>query len=209
MSARLLPSIDGVDTILFDLGGVLFPDPWETVVLTPGTGIADRLGLDRARAQAAGPALWPHFSRTIDTEAAWWTAFGEQVGRPIPPETVAAVSHDLIAPFPAGLRLVAEARTSGRRIGVITDNTAFWYPIQARAIAIADWADPGLCYASHERGVGKKDGLFEIAAIETDPARTLVVDDRDHNIARAMSCGFRTFVFRGATAGDAGLRRAA
>ena len=36
-----------VERVLIDLGGVLTVDPWESLVLTPRTGLADRLHLDR------------------------------------------------------------------------------------------------------------------------------------------------------------------
>lgn len=198
MPTPLLP-LDDVATVLFDLGGVLFPDPWETVVLTPGVGVADRLRLDRERAAAAGSALWPRFSRRAETEEAWWEAFEREVGVAIPRDLVARVSTSLLVPLPAGLGLLATARASGCRLGVITDNTAFWFPRQARALDLDAWAEPDLRYVSSERGVGKRDGLFEMAASEVDPRATLVVDDRDHNLERARACGFRTLRFPPAT----------
>lgn len=42
-----------IKCILFDIGGVLTSDIWETLLLTPVSGLADRLGLNRQIVQQA------------------------------------------------------------------------------------------------------------------------------------------------------------
>ncbi|MFE2973842.1 hypothetical protein [Streptomyces sp. NPDC059258] len=51
------------DVVFFDIGGVLFCDPWETLLLTRGRGIADRLEVPRAVAKSAGAELWNGYAR--------------------------------------------------------------------------------------------------------------------------------------------------
>lgn len=183
-----------IDVVLFDLGGVLTPDWWETLILSPEAGLADVLELDRTAAEAAGKALWPSFDRRLATEAEYWEAFGGRVGRNIPKEAVEAAEGACLRANPNAAAVLAGLSEAGLRIGTISNNTAFWAPKQFALLGFAKSFDPGLVFLSHEAGAVKGKGnpdLFALAAGRTDPGRTLVIDDRTDNLTFAAKLGFQ------------------
>ncbi|GLX93444.1 hypothetical protein [Herbidospora sp. NBRC 101105] len=195
-----------IDTVLFDVGGVLTVDPWQALWLTGGDGLADRLGLDHERVDAIGERLWPDYSLRVRDEADYWRDFGRALGREIPAEVVAAAEHSTLRSDPAAGRAVGLLAGHGVTVGFISDNTSFWFPKQMRLIGEVAEIRPDHVFLSYLLGVSKQTpgtGLFELAARTLDPSRTLVVDDRAHNIGRAASAGFRTRFH--ALGGDIGL----
>lgn len=182
------------DTLMLDVGGVLFGDPWETLLLTPGAGLADRLGVDRRTADRAGRALWPRFAYWARPAEEYWAELGGLLGVTVPAGLVAELETLLLRPNPDAAALLRLAAERYERIGLISDNTAFWYPWQAAELRLDDVLDPGLVFLSYLRGVGKSDrpGLYAAASDRVRPRRTLVIDDRARNLERAGALGFRT-----------------
>ncbi len=178
------------DTVLLDVGGVLFVDPWETVLLTTDVGLVTRYGLDRRDAETAARALWPEFATREATEAEYWERLGQRLGVRFDPAIVEDVAAALLCPLPTAGEVLA--LVEDRRAGVITDNTAFWYPRQRDALGLDRIIDPELEFVSFRAGVRKRDrpGLFDVAAERCDPARTVVIDDRWRNLDRASALGF-------------------
>ncbi len=168
-------------------------DPWQTLVLTPGRGIADRLGLDRVRAAEVAERLWDRYATRSDAdEFDYWREFGDALGAPIPEGLVGSVERELLYPNPEATKLLTALAARGIRVGAVSDNTAFWYERQARIAGLDRSADRALLFLSFQLGVTKDDvpGLFEIAADAVPSASALVVDDRVENVARARALGF-------------------
>ncbi|MER5885325.1 hypothetical protein ABT160_15965 [Streptomyces sp. NPDC001941] len=184
--------MSAADVILFDLGGVLFCDPWETLLLTPGRGLADRLGVPRADAAAAGTLLWPEYSVTRRQEADYWAELSKELGTALPAPLVEEVERELLRPSPWAPRLLATAAATGAVLGIASNNTSFWYAKQFARLGLGEWIDPGLVFVSQDLGVGKGDpgrGLLEIAAEALTGRRTALVEDREPNLRRAASLG--------------------
>ncbi|MFD0483245.1 HAD family hydrolase [Kineococcus sp. GCM10028916] len=182
-------------TVLFDLGGVLCSDPWETICLTPVVGLADSLGLPRSLVEAAGLALWDRFSLAPTEEWLYWQDFSAAVGVQFPRDLITAVAGRTlqINPFAHRLLDVAKVATRGR-VGILSDNTTFFYARQSKQLELNSWVDPTLRFLSCELGVGKGSknrGLLEVAAEVLSPEEVVFVDDRPHNIQRAHNLGFR------------------
>ncbi|MEI5101399.1 hypothetical protein RB200_26260 [Streptomyces sp. PmtG] len=190
--------------VLFDLGNVLFRDPWETLLLTEGTGLADRLGLDRGAVDAAGRRLWRRFSVVEAEEGAYWEELGREFGTKVPPALVEDLEDRLLVANPAAAELLDAASGGGSRpVGIASNNTSFWYAKQAERLSLHRWVDPQLVFLSHELGVTKGAegrGLLEVAAERTHPPSTLLVEDRAGNLRRARALGFQTaaYAFEGA-----------
>lgn len=186
-----------IDRVLVDLGGVLTVDPWETLLLTPGTGIADRMGLDRALVERVGLALWDEHSRSVTSESLYWRQFSAQVGAEIHTSLVNTVERELLVVTPDAHRIVACLRERSAPWGLITNNTAFWYPKQLDLLGMTP-ADPQWHFTSFAAGVEKGDdpGLFELAAGTIDAEHTAVIDDRPSNVERAQRCGFQATMYR-------------
>lgn len=198
---------DDPSVILFDLGNVLFCDPWESLLLTPGAGLVDRWGLDPAMVREAARRLWDEFSVRESEEPEYWQALSRELGRTISPELVAELERTLLVANPVAGRLLAAASADGTRpVGIASNNTSFWYAKQAERLDLARWIDPELVFLSCWLGVTKSSpgrGLLEVAAEHTRPRSTLVVEDRAANLARARELGFRTYAY--AFTGSAGV----
>ncbi|WP_030676415.1 HAD family hydrolase [Streptomyces sp. NRRL B-1347] len=199
---------DRPSVVLFDLGNVLFRDPWEALLLTEGAGLADRIGLDRGEVEAAGRRLWRRFSVVEADEQAYWDALGRELGRAVPPSLVKELEEHLLLANPAAGELLAAAADGGSRpVGIASNNTSFWYAKQAERLSLHRWVDPRLVFLSHELGVTKGArgrGLLEAAAERTHPPSTLLIEDRAGNLRRARGLGFRTaaYAFEGAAASE-------
>lgn len=201
---------DDPSVILFDLGNVLFCDPWESLLLTPGTGLADRWGLDPSVVGEAGRRLWRGFSVREAEESEYWDALSGELDRPVPPQLIKQLEEELLVANPAaGELLEAASRGGARPVGIASNNTSFWYAKQAERLTLDRWVDPALVFLSCRLGVTKGSpgrGLLDIAAEHTRPSSTLIVEDRAANLDRARSLGFRTVEY--AFTGPAGVSSA-
>jgi FMN phosphatase YigB (HAD superfamily) len=178
--------------VLFDIGGVLTVDPWQALLLTPGRGVADRLRLDREAVERVGDLLWPRYSLEPTAEAEYWDDVQRALGVEIGADVVRAAEADTLIADPSAGAALKSLDKREIRWTFISDNTSFWYSKQLGLLGGQPPSWPA--YLSFERGVSKTSqavGLFELAASELDPEMTTVVDDRAHNLARAVSCGFR------------------
>ena len=189
-----LQTPEGVDTVLLDIGNVLASDYWETLLLTPDLGLADLLHLDREHVNAVGVRLWQDFCRAPTHEHAYWARLAEELEVPITDEHLSQIEH-LPRANPRAPEILADLAQRGARIGLISDNTSFWFTKQRALIGFGELLDAEVVLLSFEHGVSKSDspGLFELAAGLVDPRRTLVVDDRTGNLSIAGRLGFHTF----------------
>jgi FMN phosphatase YigB (HAD superfamily) len=185
--------------VFFDIGGVLAPDCWETLLVAPGKGLATRLGVPASMLVAAARPLWPRYAVRRSSEIDYWTELGEATGQRISIDMVREAQRDLIVPNPFSIEALEHARRTGLRIGVISDNTPFWYNQQAQLLDLERYADSELIFLSFERGVLKSSrphSLFRVAAEAIDPASALVVEDRSKHIHEARAAGFATYYCR-------------
>ncbi|MER7637962.1 hypothetical protein [Streptomyces sp. NPDC126522] len=182
-------------TILFDLGNVLFCDPWETLLLTPGTGLADVHGWDRRAVTNTGQKLWGKYSIIKSSEAEYWEDFKSLLGVQISQSEIENASSRLLYPNPNATGILESAAATGARIGIASNNTSFWFSLQWELLNLQRFIDPNLVFVSHELGVEKStpgEGILEIAKNYTDARETLFVDDRQGNLDRARSIGYQT-----------------
>lgn len=186
---------DKVDVILFDVGGVLTCDPWPALLLTAEYGIADVHGIDHDVVAEVAEKLWPKYSTKPLSEAGYWNDFGEAVGRAVDQNALVALEERVLVVNPDGVEAVRSAARRGLRVGLITDNTAFWLEKQIRRTGLSSEITEDLIFTSFHYGVSKRAegrNLFSIAAGVVDPSRTIVVDDREVNINQAAALGFKT-----------------
>lgn len=183
----------GLDVVLFDLGGVLTSDPWQSILLTPGRGIADRCALNRTEVEAAADRLWPRYSLERHSEAEYWEDLGALLGVRIPPDAVREAKQDTVIRNEQVHPALAVLGSHGVAWGVISDNTAFWYDMQVAILGIRESLDPRLEFLSFEYGLSKNattPTLFEAAAKGLGGSSALVIDDRPENLVSARSAGF-------------------
>jgi len=190
-----------MNAVLFDLGDVLFCDPWETLLLTERTGLADRLGLDREQVAETGRRLWHRFSLRETDERDYWKALSRRLRLPVSPFLIRELEETLLGANPAAEAMLSAA--ASHRVGVVCDTTTFWYAKQSARLRLDRWIDPDLVFLSCREGVSKGTGLFEHAARHLDPASTLVVENGPRDLSRAAATGFRTLAYSFSATPDA------
>jgi len=191
-----------MNTVLFDIGNVLASDFWEAIWLTPGSGLADRLAVPVSLAAEVGKKLWRHYSLTPGEEADYWCEIQRSLGKQISAAMIQESELSNIHANPRARGTISSLVNAGCRVGVISNNTSFWAPKQLAKADVASLIDRDLCFISSELHADKtrsEPNLFHIAARRVDAAKTLIVDDRPHNLATAGTLGFQTFLYGPAT----------
>ena len=188
----------GLDAVLFDLGGVLTSDPWQSILLTPGTGVADQVGLPRDSVKEAASGIWSWIAVRESTEAEFWAALEQDLDATIPQDAVREAERRLLVPNRYARSILATARDAGVRMGVVSDNTSFWYPKQAALLGLDEFVEESMVFLSCREGVSKADspdGLFDRARDSVE-LPSVVVDDRGSNLEVAEAIGFVGIEYR-------------
>lgn len=187
-----LPRVS-IKKVLFDIGGVLTPDPWETLLFHTEHGVIRESGIAVEEATAQIAHVWNTYAVLNQSEEVnFWKAASDALETHIDPAAVGAIRKSVLTPnaeHPSAFETLQQRNID---IGLISNNTAFFYAYQAELLSLHAHVDPTLVYLSHEKGIAKSDGLFELAAAQTSPNEVLVIDDRPGNISRASKCGFHT-----------------
>lgn len=186
-----------VGAVLFDIGGVLADDVWERMLLDPRDGLAARRGIDPARAHAAGRAVWPVVSREPAQADDWWAAVEQRLDLTVA-EAERAELLGLVQGNAEAREVFEEVRATSVEIGVVSNNTSFWWRHQLTLAGVLDLVQPELRLLSCEVGRSKSDepGLLETARGLLPEVRVLVVDDRQGNLDRAQRLGFEVLSSR-------------
>lgn len=192
-----------VDTVLFDLGGVLVR--WDPYGPYEGR-------LPREEVDAFFRAVdFPAFNHLQDAGRTWaqareWLAAALPEHLPALDLYVEGFARSLRGTVPGSAELVDELRSLGVRVLGLTNWSAelFHHGVEA-APAIGRLED---VLVSGEVGLAKPDPAIFRLAIERfglDPARTLFTDDSPANVEAARGCGLRAEVFTSAAALRAAL----
>jgi hypothetical protein len=83
---------------------------------------------------------------------------------------------------------------------VVKYTIAFWFEKQIKRLGIVGNLPASSIFVSYERGKRKKSipyGTYRILSATTDPATTLVLDDRYANLEIADREGFKTLQYNG------------
>jgi len=189
--------------LLLDIGGVLFPDPWETIVGDERIGLAKQL--DAPQLFRVARELWDTFSLRNASEEAYWETLGATARVKIPIAIVNDITQRLLNPYEWSMGVLNALPSS--RIAIVSDNTEFWYQRQKQLLRIESHSMHQ--YLSFRCGLSKKSkpGLLEMAIEESGVEDVLFVDDRQSNLDRASQLGIETLLFHSpisSTKGDEG-----
>jgi 2-haloacid dehalogenase len=201
------PGADAVDTVVFDLGGVLIDwnprylyrsliaDEAEMeAFLADVVSAAWNLEHDRGRPFAEGVAL---LIREHPDQAALIAAYAERW------------VEMLGGPILGTVDVLAELRAAGVRLLALTNWSAETWPVGRSRFPFLDWFE-GIVVSGTERIAKPDPALFRIL-IERyglDPRRTVYIDDLPANVAVAAELGFRAIRFTDAADLRAKIRQA-
>lgn len=194
-----------VDTVVFDLGGVLVDwDPrylYRTLfddeaamerflaeVCTPDWNLAQDAGRPWAEAVAVLSAQHPHHAGHI---AAYRTRWLETLRGPIQPT----------------VDLLAQLRDRGVRLYALTNWSQETFPLARERFDFLGWFQ-GIVVSGEEKLIKPDPQIFQrlIQRYAIEPARTLYIDDSPRNVAAAEALGMHGWHFRGADALRAHMR---
>lgn len=202
--------------VIFDIGGVLAPDIWESVLPARDRagGIAARFSLDKEQVHRVGGLLWEAFAYTPETplrgwrelERQYWEMFIRFFWEKAPPpgatvEAFIALSEEAIRPVHPELEcLLQNLQAAGLRLGICSNNNEFWFRRQMDRLGLHRFFPPAAVVLSSRVGVGKSAPRFEmfhaaVQALGLPPAHCIYIDDRPGNVERARRCGLSAIHF--------------
>jgi FMN phosphatase YigB (HAD superfamily) len=202
MSAKKVKHIadcaDRYGWLALDIGGVVCADTWETLFLTPETGLAAHYKLDPGMVLAEGAKLWELFAYSPRREDEYWQSWENVLRLKIDRALVQKLCKDLLWVDKTAAGIVEDWLAQGKRVAIVSNSTSFWFPPQMKAAGL-EGAAPKLAYfLSHETGFKKthaKGGLALLAG-QAPPEKTLFVDDRIENTAAAEKLGMTVLHYR-------------
>lgn len=177
--------------MLFDIGGVLTPDPYETILLHEEHGLGHDLNLTKEELSKKLSVVWEKYATTDNTsETEFWDEVNQTIGTKLREEDIVAVRRKVIIPNSETNTVFSFLTDKGIRLGIISNNTSFFYELQASMLPIKKYIDANLIFLSQEEHCRKSDGLFEVSLKKLEPSSTIVIDDRQGNVEYALKLGF-------------------
>lgn len=182
-----------INTVLFDMGGVLVPDPMETILFTPKYGLVDQLGLDKDRVKREIVPSYNKFSHVEKSkEKDFWKELGRRLSVELPMDLVKEIGETLVVPNPQAEDVFKMLKELGFHIGIASNNTAFWYDKYSSILNLNKYVDLELVFVSHTVGKRKIDGMLHHIAESVNPNETLFIDNQELNLTIAKELGFHT-----------------
>lgn len=191
------PAGGRIDTVVFDLGGVLVDwDPrylyrslfddeaamerFLAEVCTPEWNLAQDAGRPWAEAVATLSAQHPEFAGPI---AAYHSRWLETLRGPIPPT----------------VDLLARLRDAGVRLYALTNWSQETFPLARERFDFLGWFE-GIVVSGEEKLIKPDPEIFHrlIRRYAIEPGRTLYIDDSLKNVAAAEALGMHGWHFQGA-----------
>lgn len=189
---------DGIQTVVFDLGGVLLDwnprhlyrklfggraaemEQFLTEVCSEEWNLQNDAGRPFADGVAALQAAHPHLAELIAAYHHRWD------------ETLAGALEDTVA-------ILSELRRLGVPLYALTNFSAEKFPIARDRFAFLEWFD-GIVVSGEEKAIKPDRAIFDIliGRYGLDPRRTLFIDDVARNVEAAASLGFHVHQFTGA-----------
>jgi 2-haloacid dehalogenase len=191
-------SVKQIDTVLFDLGGVL-------VDWNPRYLYAPHFGEDRERMEHfLAHVCAPEWNHTMDAGKPFSEAVAERQALFPEHADLIALWKDgwqqmLGAPIQKTVELLDALRARGHRLVALTNWSAETFPIALERFEFLQWFED--IVVSGEVRMAKPDPRIFRLAVERnrlDPARTLFIDDSKVNVEAARETGLHAVHFRGA-----------
>lgn len=189
----------GIDTVIFDLGGVLID--WNPRHLYR-TIFDDREAMEWFLAHVCTP----EWNLQQDAGRTWQDAVAEAVARH--PDHAAPIraywqrwEETLGGPIEGSVALLDELRSKPVRLLALTNWSAETFPIGRRRFPFLDWFE-GVVVSGVEKQIKPDRAIFELLLrrYRVDPARAVFIDDSEANVDGARRVGLHAIHFRGSEA---------
>ena len=209
-----------IQSIVFDIGGVLASDIWETMFLDPNKGLAKHFGLDPNAVHKFGLGLWEQYAyldacceEEVDfLEEDYWQRFMDEFDISEQLDFFIQKTYEFIIPVKGMMGLV-EQLAPKYELGICSNNSEFFHTKLAEVLGLYKYFDPKKEILSTKIGASKTSPNYEMfkaldKALDTPKENVLFVDDRQKNIERAIEYGFNAVLLPQASdLGEEYLRR--
>lgn len=194
-----------VDTVVFDLGGVLID--WNPRYLYRKLFVGDEAGMERFLAEVCSQ----DWNECQDAGRSWAEGIAEAVARHPQHEPLIRAYRErweemLAGPLHDSVALLERLHAHGVRLLALTNWSAETFPLARRLFPFLGRFEGIL--VSGDEGLKKPDpAIFRllVARYALQPERSLFIDDSPRNVAAASALGFRALRFTDAEALRAAL----
>lgn len=197
-----------IRALVFDVGGVLARDVWESMLLDESRGLAKQHGLDEALVNEVGQVLWNiyahepsvpgHTSRDLEIE--YWTRLIEDLGISANAPDLIRRTAEFICPIPGMDLLLEQLRHTDINLAICSNTTEFWFERHWAALGLDRFFSADKVVISPRVGVSKTSDTLRMyeRVVETlgiGPRQCLLIDDREENVERALDFGMPGIIF--------------
>ncbi len=197
-----------IKAVIFDIGGVLTNDVWESMLLEKEAGFVVADDFDREKIQGVGGELWEAFAyRNLDEKDGWkilereyWLKASERLPLALSVDECIARTDDFIEPLPGMIQLLGQLKKKGLGLAICSNNTEYWFERQAQKLRLGEYFDADKLALSSRVGVSKSSPNFEmfetaVTALNVKPQECIFIDDRANNVERALQFGIVGILF--------------
>ena len=181
-----------VTTVLFDIGNVLTDDGHDTYLTHPEHGLLLAHQFPNTDELTRIAQTFREYAVINKTNAVdFWHDINSILKTSFTAQDIAAATRRARSINPEFTTVFKMLKNLNIAIGVISNSLDFLYKELSSALSLANYVDQNLFFLSHQRGVLKSNGLFELAAKQLEPSSTLIIEDRAKNAAYARKLGFK------------------
>jgi FMN phosphatase YigB (HAD superfamily) len=197
-----------IESLVFDVGGVLAYDVWENLLLDEKEGVSSLIEVDAQSLRAAGKKLWNKFAYTQtpdyqSAEIVYWEELFDLVNRPDLKKEIdyfIALTSKFIQPVDNMTQLLKHLNDCGLTLAICSNNTEFWFKRQWDVLGLKNYFSSSRVVLSCRIGASKNScqhKMFETVenVVGTSRGSTLFVDDRVIPVKRALEYGYSSILF--------------
>lgn len=193
--------------VVFDIGGVVFEDIWESIFFQKSTGILDLFDLNAQRLNKVCRNYWDRYSVMSPDNNSWetlevnyWQDILRDIQIPWSIDECIEYSRKFIIKIPGVDDLINLLIENEIQLGICSNQTAFWFERQLVLSKSLKFIDRKNMALSFERGAtkGQKDNLlFKVVlnSLNCEPDRIIYIEDRIKHQESARDFGFNVIPF--------------
>ncbi|MBD3376974.1 HAD hydrolase-like protein [candidate division KSB1 bacterium] len=189
--------------LIFDIGGVLSFDVWESTLLDRELGLAYQYNLDPDHVFHAGLESWQKVAYTSihkactwqEMEIDYWQRLSHRLGLNLSTRELIDASLLFIKPFPGMKELLLKLKSLDYPMIFCSNNSEFWYHRQCEHLDLEQLIPASHHVLSSRVGQSKSDSgqlMFKrcIEILDMPAHQCVFIDDRQCNIDAALAFGF-------------------
>ncbi len=189
--------------LIFDIGGVLSFDIWESTLLDRELGLAFQYNLDPEDVFQTGLETWQEVAyKSVHRELSWqameidyWQRLSHRIGLNLSTNELIDASLSFIKPLPGMKELLLKLVMFEYPMIFCSNNSEFWYHRQCAHLELEQLIPASHHVLSSRVGQSKSDSgqlMFKkcIEILDMPAHQCVFIDDRQCNIDAALAFGF-------------------